>query len=46
LEELFKGKPYLVVMLKERRWVRVRARIKNMDRLYGSNGRRERKRKD
>jgi hypothetical protein len=42
---LFKGKPHLDVLLKDRRWASVRARIKNVDRLYGSNGRMERKRR-
>jgi len=33
LEELFKGKPHLEVLLKGRRWGRVRARIKKVNRI-------------
>jgi len=40
--EMLKGKPHLEVLLRGRRWARVGARIKNVVRLYGSNGRRER----
>ena len=32
LEEVFKGKPYLEVLLKGRRWVKVKARIKRVNR--------------